>query len=87
VIFWAASSQAFCRSLRRGPEPLRQHPEERIERCHSQPWVSSHQCLELLTKGQVFKKGVNDEYGRGEEVRLPGEDSRASGEHSITLLV
>lgn len=26
------------------------------ERCQSRPWMSSFQCRELLTKGQVFKK-------------------------------
>jgi len=39
-----------------GPECSRQHPEELIERWQFWHWMSSFQCLELLTTGQVFKQ-------------------------------
>ena len=49
--FWTHDQESLFPS---GPEPSRQDPEELIE--HRQPWtwMSSIQCRELLSKGEVF---------------------------------
>jgi hypothetical protein len=49
--FWTHDQQSLFPS---GPEPSRQDPEELIDHRQPWPWMSSLQCRELLSKGEVF---------------------------------